>query len=171
MRQNIWNKLSMPVKFSLKKGQQMVLIHLVIQWKKSGVNFINILRTAFTYVDPKRVKKIDNLTVFFTLLRSAWVKAVHKWNVDEIEPRSPVLGRCYMICRNNEVSSSTNFHKQLFLYESFLQSFPLFTVWLCNFFERRILAQKLLAKCWWYWQKESNKIAIQLKIGREIKGN
>jgi len=94
-----------------------------------------------------------------------------KWNVDEIEPRSPVLGRCYMICRNNEVSSSTNFHKQLFLYESVLRSFPLFTVWLCNFLDRRILAQKLLAKCWWYWLKESNKIAIQLKIGREIKGN
>jgi len=51
----------------------MVLIHLVIQWKKSGVNFINILCTAFTFVDPK---KIDNRIVFFTLLGSACVKAV-----------------------------------------------------------------------------------------------
>jgi hypothetical protein len=30
-----------------------------------GVNFINILHTAFTLVDPKSVKKIDNLTAFF----------------------------------------------------------------------------------------------------------
>jgi len=29
-------------------------------------------------VDPKSVKKIDNLTVFFTLLRSASVKAVRR---------------------------------------------------------------------------------------------
>jgi len=29
-----------------------------------GVDFINILCAAFTLVDPKSVKKIDNLTVF-----------------------------------------------------------------------------------------------------------
>ncbi len=44
----------------------------------SGVNFINILRTAFPLVDPKSVKKIDNLTVFFTLLGSARLKAVRR---------------------------------------------------------------------------------------------
>jgi len=43
-----------------------------------GVDFINILRTAFTLVDPKSVKKIDNLTVFFTLLGSACQKAVRR---------------------------------------------------------------------------------------------
>ncbi len=43
-----------------------------------GVNFINVLHTAFTLVDPKSVKKIDNLTVFFTLLGSASVKAVRR---------------------------------------------------------------------------------------------
>ena len=46
--------------------------------KKSGVNFTNILLEAFKLVDPESVKKIDNLTVFFTLLGSASVKAVCK---------------------------------------------------------------------------------------------
>ncbi len=43
-----------------------------------GVNFTNVLRAAFTLVDPKSVKKIDQLTVFFTLLGSACVKAVRR---------------------------------------------------------------------------------------------
>ncbi len=43
-----------------------------------GVHFINIIRTAFTLVDPKSVKKIDNLNVFPTLLGSGCVKAVHR---------------------------------------------------------------------------------------------
>ncbi len=46
--------------------------------RPQGVDSINVLRTAFTLADPKSVKKIDNLTVFFTLLRSASVKAVRK---------------------------------------------------------------------------------------------
>jgi len=43
-----------------------------------GVNFANILCAALTLVDPKSVKRIDNLTVFFTLLGSAHVKASPK---------------------------------------------------------------------------------------------
>ena len=43
-----------------------------------GFDFINVLREAFTLVDPKSVKKIDNLTVFFTLLGSLRVKAVRR---------------------------------------------------------------------------------------------
>jgi len=43
-----------------------------------GVNFINFLPPAFTLADPKSVKKIDNLTVFFTLLGSASVKVVRR---------------------------------------------------------------------------------------------
>jgi hypothetical protein len=43
-----------------------------------GVNFTNVLRTAFTLVDLKSVKKIENLTVFFTLLGSAHVKAARR---------------------------------------------------------------------------------------------
>jgi len=42
-----------------------------------GVNFINILRTAFDLVDPKSVKKDSQLDcLFFTLLGSAGIKAV-----------------------------------------------------------------------------------------------
>jgi len=41
----------------------------------SGVNFINILRPAFTHVDIKSVKKIDNLAAIFTHLGSLRVKA------------------------------------------------------------------------------------------------
>jgi hypothetical protein len=40
-----------------------------------GVNFTNVLRKAFMHVDPKSIKKIDNLTVFFTLLGSSSEKA------------------------------------------------------------------------------------------------
>ena len=44
----------------------------------SGVNFTNVLCAAFMLVDPKTVKKIENLTVFFTLLGSEGVKAVRR---------------------------------------------------------------------------------------------
>jgi len=40
--------------------------------------FINVLSTAFTLLDPKSVKKIDNLTVFFMLLGSESIKAVQR---------------------------------------------------------------------------------------------
>ena len=39
------------------------------------VNFINVLREAFTLADPKSTKKLLNLMVFFALLGSARVKA------------------------------------------------------------------------------------------------
>jgi len=43
-----------------------------------GANFTNVLCVAFTLVDPESIKKIDKLTVFFTLLGSASVKAVRR---------------------------------------------------------------------------------------------
>jgi hypothetical protein len=43
-----------------------------------GVNFTNILQAAFMHADPKRPKKMLNLTVFFALLGSAHVKAARK---------------------------------------------------------------------------------------------
>jgi len=49
-----------------------------LQFFSSGVNFTNILRTAFTNADPKSRKKTDGLTVFFALLGSAHIKAAHK---------------------------------------------------------------------------------------------
>jgi hypothetical protein len=52
---------------------------------RAGVNFTNVLRTAFMLVDPESVKIIDNLTVFsrFWDLRA---KKLHL-KVYEIEPR------------------------------------------------------------------------------------
>ncbi len=38
-----------------------------------------------------------------------------------------------------------------FSYKSALTSFFLITVWLCNFFGKILLLQKLLLKCWWNW--------------------
>ncbi len=61
------------VKNLYKKWARIMLMKLT-----PGLNFINVLLTAFTLADPKSVKKIDNLTVFFTLLGSACVKAVHR---------------------------------------------------------------------------------------------
>jgi len=42
------------------------------------LNFINVLRTAFTLADPKSVKKTVKLSIFFTHSGSTSVKAVHK---------------------------------------------------------------------------------------------
>ena len=42
---------------------------------KPGVNFINVLRAAFTLADPESTKKTVKLCSFFPLLGSAGVKA------------------------------------------------------------------------------------------------
>ncbi len=42
-----------------------------------------------------------------------------------------------------------NILRAAFLYKSFLRSFYALTIWVCNFLGKRILAQKLLIKCWW----------------------
>ncbi len=46
--------------------------------QRSGLNFINVLRTAFTLVDPKSVKKQLSHKYLFTLSGSTSVKAVHR---------------------------------------------------------------------------------------------
>jgi hypothetical protein len=56
-----------------KKCARKMLMKLM-----AGVNFTNILLTAFTLIAPESIKKIDNLTVIFTLLGSASVKDVHR---------------------------------------------------------------------------------------------
>ncbi len=43
-----------------------------------GLDVINILRTAFTPVDPKSVKNTVKLSIFFMLLGSTRAKAVCK---------------------------------------------------------------------------------------------
>jgi len=45
---------------------------------KAGLNFINVLHTAFTLTDPKSVKKTLKLSIFFMLLGSTSVKAVRR---------------------------------------------------------------------------------------------
>ena len=47
-------------------------------WMIQGVNFTNVLRTAFMRADPKSAMKLLNLTVFFALLGSAHIKAA-RW--------------------------------------------------------------------------------------------
>jgi len=44
----------------------------------SGLNFINVLHTAFTNGDPKNIKKTVKLSIFLTLLGSASVKAARR---------------------------------------------------------------------------------------------
>ncbi len=44
----------------------------------SGVNFTNVLLTAFMCADPGRVKNTDDLAVFFTLSGSMSAKAVQR---------------------------------------------------------------------------------------------
>ncbi len=64
-------------------------VDFTLRWTKearSGVNFINVLRTAFALVDPKSVKRYWRLDWTFTLLGATGAKAVRR-NVDEIEPR------------------------------------------------------------------------------------
>jgi len=53
---------------------------------KPGVNFINILCSAFRSADPKSTKRYWQLDWIFTLLGSLHVKALHK-HVGEIDPR------------------------------------------------------------------------------------
>jgi len=65
------------VRFSCTNGNGLIGVDEV-RCLPSGVNFINVLHTAFMLADPKSVKKIDNLTVFFTLLGSTSAKAVRR---------------------------------------------------------------------------------------------
>jgi len=63
------------------------------------------------------------------------------------------------------------FHQRFtwnFFHESVLCSFSLVTVWLCTFFCKRILAKKLLLKCWWYWLLISVTTFL-LKKGKTVK--
>ncbi len=56
-----------------------------------GLNFINVLLTAFTLPDPKSVKKTVKLSIFFTLWGSTSVKAVHR----TLMKLTPVLQQFY----------------------------------------------------------------------------
>ena len=55
--------------------------------KLTGVNFIIVLRAAFTLVDPESAKKTVESSSFFALSGSASVKAARRI-VGEIDPLS-----------------------------------------------------------------------------------
>ena len=60
---------------------------------KSGVNFINVLRAAFTPADPKSAKKTVRLNSFVALSGSALVKSAHRMLV-KLSP-DPTSSRKY----------------------------------------------------------------------------
>jgi hypothetical protein len=67
-------------RFSCKKASHEILVTLTL-----GVNFINVLQTAFAPADSESAKKTDNLTVVFVLLRSALEKPALK-NLMKLAP-------------------------------------------------------------------------------------
>ncbi len=69
-----------------------------------------------------------------------------------------------VIVSNGRQQASVNFTNILraaFLHESFLCSFYVLTIWVCNFFGKRILAQKLLIQCWWNWHLLSSTVWLK----------
>jgi len=63
-----WHQINFAVKFSFNHERKVPKTRVNKDrrdQKTAGLNFINILRTAFTPADPKSVKRIDDLTVFF----------------------------------------------------------------------------------------------------------
>jgi len=91
-----------------------------ILWKSNaGVNFINVLRAAFTHADTESIKKTDNLIVFFTLLGSAWTTAAHRI----LMKLTPGVN----LANNNE---------QLFCIKVFLHSFSVIACYVCNFWSK-----------------------------------
>ncbi len=69
-----------------------------------GVNFINILQADFTRADPKSAKKIDNLTVFFTLLGSTSIKAEPKLLGEIDQNKMAKRGRFFFRIQKNKTS-------------------------------------------------------------------
>ncbi len=77
---------------------------------ESCVYFINVSREAIPLVDPKTIKKIDNLSIILTHLGSLLVKAARKMLI-KLSPEKitkKMLGKCN---KNNE-----NFDLNLFFY-------------------------------------------------------
>ena len=58
--------------------QQFVRLKEILIPSLPWVNFINVLRAAFTLADPKSAKKLLDLTVFFALFMSLGVKAARR---------------------------------------------------------------------------------------------
>jgi len=58
---------------------------------RPGVNFINVLCTAFVLVDPESIKNTVKASVSFYAFR-IYERKSRTLNVDEIEPRSIIAG-------------------------------------------------------------------------------
>ncbi len=78
-------------------SKMMVMIHtpnMPMTMFPAGVDFTNILRAAFTHLDPKRSKMTVKLSVSFALLGSTVVKTARK-----------LVGEIYTSCSNIIISA------------------------------------------------------------------
>jgi len=95
-----------------------------------ALNFINVLRKAFTHTDPICVKIMTvKLSVFFTLLGSMRVKAARKT----------------LMKLTLAVNFINTFYKTAFLSESISRSFFVLTVWI-SFLGKSQQAKKVICK-------------------------
>jgi len=62
---------------------------------RSGVNFLNVLRTAFALVDPESVKNTVKSSVSFYAF-GIYERKSCTYNVDDIEPRSSLTVPLYI---------------------------------------------------------------------------
>jgi len=81
-----------------------------------GVNFTNIFTLSFYARRSRKRKKTDDLTVFFMLLGTASVKAVHR-----------------TLMKSTPGVNFTNILRAAFSYKGVTHSFSILTVCVCNF--------------------------------------
>ncbi len=109
----------------------------VWEWEeRDGLNFINVLHTAFTLIDPKSVKRYWQLDWVLTIWGATSVKAARKY-VDEIYTWSVVKRIVHFIsfCSishflwENQIKVFCNFQNLLFLVsiKFFASSFILYS--------------------------------------------
>jgi len=71
--------------FTLLGSERVKAAHKMLMILTPGINFINILRTAFTRTDPKCAKKTVKSAVSFGTFGTYGCKSCTE-NVDEIDP-------------------------------------------------------------------------------------
>jgi len=102
-----------------------------VKWP--GVNFTNVLCTAFAHVDPKCIKRYWGFDWIITLSGSTRVKAVRR----TLMKLSPGVNFINIFCA-------------IFSYESLFWQLFLVTFWLWQ----KICTKNLCVKCWcnqWQW--------------------
>jgi len=75
------------------------------------VNFINVLRAVFMHIDPKSAINTDNLTVFFALSGSLYVKDAHR-TLMKLTPSQDV---CVCVCVN-KVTTVKGYREYLLIF-------------------------------------------------------